>query len=89
MSKHGVEEMVADELTESEIVAATLSGKLIEDYPEAFPHPACLVLGVLENKKPVHAVWAHEDRSGYSVLITTYRPDPARWSMDFQKRADR
>ena len=89
VSDHAAEEMIADDLLEAEIVAATAGGELIEDYPRAFPFPACLVLGLAIPTEPLHLVWAFEAAKDYAVLVTVYRPDPARWSADFRKRVKR
>lgn len=85
ITQHGAEEMLADALVEADVKTATTGGELIEDYPKAFPLPACLVLGSVAGS-PVHAVWALDAGPCYAVLVTVYRPDPARWSPDFRTR---
>lgn len=86
VSEHAGEEMKADNLREPELLSATLAGEVIEDYPEAYPCPACLVLVHLGAGDPVHVVWAFERQNGYAVMVTAYRPDPKRWNADFRKR---
>jgi len=86
LSQHGIQEMLADDLERPDIVDATLGGELIEDYPNAYPFPACLLLGPLAGDSPLHLVWAIDRSRGYAVLVTTYRPDPAKWSADFRRR---
>jgi hypothetical protein len=78
--------MIADDLLEIELLEATQGGEVIEDYPNAFPFPACLVLGHVTPSLPVHLVWAFDATRDYSVLVTVYCPDPSRWSDDFRKR---
>jgi hypothetical protein len=56
ISGHAVDEMLADALGERDILSATLAGEVIEDYPKAFPFPACLVLGRTPDDASVHAV---------------------------------
>jgi hypothetical protein len=89
ISGHAVDEMLADTLGERDILSATLAGEVIEDYPKAFPFPACLVLGRTPDEIAVHAVWAFDRTSWYAVLVTVYRPDPARWTADFCTRVKR
>jgi len=86
VSEHAGEEMKADNLREAQLLTAGFDGEVIEDYPGAYPCPACLVLVHLAAGDPVHVVWAFERQSGYAVMVTAYRPDPKRWSADFRKR---
>jgi hypothetical protein len=39
-SEHAREEMKADNLREPQVIAATMAGEVIEDYPTAYPCPA-------------------------------------------------
>jgi hypothetical protein len=89
ITSHAADELLDDGIGEQEILAATLAGEVIEDYPSAFPFPACLVLGRLPGTAPVHAVWAFDGVACYAFLVTAYRPDPARWTSDFRKRMKR
>jgi hypothetical protein len=86
VSSHAVDEMLADTLSESQVLEATVSGEVIEDYPSAFPCPACLVLGRTLDGLPIHAVWAFDAKACYATLVTVYKPDPARWTADLRKR---
>jgi hypothetical protein len=86
VTDHGTEEMSFDGLLEADVIEATVDGEVIEDYPTAFPCPACLVLGHLDDGSAIHAVWAYDGQRCYSLLVTAYRPDPARWSEDFRRR---
>lgn len=79
VTDHADEEARADKLTLDEILASTVSGEIIEDYPTDRPFPSCLVLGMGLDNSPVHSVWAYNESNGWAVLITVYRPDPKRW----------
>lgn len=91
ITDHAADELAADDIAERDLIVATASGEVIEDYPEAFPFPACLVLGALTEMPagPVHAVWALDPESCYAFLVTAYRPDPTRWSSDLRRRITR
>ena len=86
ISGHAADEMLADAIEETQVVHSTLVGEIIEDYPTAFPCPACLVLGRTPGNLPIHAVWAFDPATCYAVLVTVYRPDPARWTADLRRR---
>ncbi len=91
VTDHADEEANADGLDLEAIYASLMhGGEIIEHYPTDRPYPSCLVLGyspaLEENAEPVHSVWAYNHRSGFCVLITVYRPDPARWHEDYKTR---
>ncbi len=98
VTDHADEEANNDSLALEEIYEPLSSGRVIEDYPEDRPYPSCLVMGYCHQRKterderdaepiqPVHSVWAYNESSGFCVLVTVYRPDPARWSDDYEKR---
>ena len=86
---HAADEMLDDNIAEPDLIVAALAGEVIEDYPTAFPFPACLLLGQIPNGSLVHAVWAYDAATCYPVLVTAYRPDPARWTPDFRRRVKR
>jgi uncharacterized protein DUF4258 len=89
VSDHAADEMLADAVDVRHVLHATLSGEVIEHYPKAFPFPACLVLGWTSGGIPIHAVWAFDPGPCYAILITVYRPDPARWAADLRTRVKR
>ena len=79
ITSHARIEAMADSLSFDEIVHTVSTGEIIEDYPDDWPHPSCLIYGKLPNGEPVHSVWAYERSTSVAVLVTTYRPDPERW----------
>lgn len=89
VSGHASQEAAEDALTLDEIEAVTLRGEAIEDYPQDPRGRSCLVLGRTPSGAPVHALWGHDAQSGHAILITVYRPDPARWDEGFRARRRR
>lgn len=85
ITDHADEEAQADQLTFDEIYFSVLHGEIIENYPESKPYPSCLIFGRTFGGDPVHSVWALNRETRWAVLITTYRPDPARW-IDCKRR---
>lgn len=79
-SRHSLSEAANDDLKLGEIYASVAEGgELIEDYPNAYPMPACLVLGFNAIGEPIHSVWSYDRVRQVAKLITVYRPDPKRW----------
>lgn len=63
-----------------------MNGEIIEQYPEDYPHPSCLVLGHTEGGAVLHVVCGV---SGTELwLITSYFPAPEEWSEDFKTRRE-
>jgi hypothetical protein len=79
VTDHADEEAEADQLTFDEIYCSVLHGEIIEEYPTDRPYPSCLIYGQTFRGDPVHSVWAYNERNGWAVLITVYRPDPDLW----------
>jgi hypothetical protein len=87
ISEHGYDELAADGLLVSDIVSGVNDALLIEEYLDYSKGPCILVLQNDQNGKPVHAVWGiPKGKTSPAVLVTAYRPDPARWETDFVRR---
>jgi len=87
ISDHGHDELAEDDIRTSDVLAGIAVGLAIEDYPDAVRGPSILVLQRDGRGEPIHAVWGiPKGLNGPAVLVTAYRPDPARWSTDFTQR---
>jgi hypothetical protein len=69
-----------------DVMYAILHGEVIEDYPDDYPHPSCLVLGASASDKMLHIVCGLGE--GRLWIITAYYPDPAKWELDFKTRKE-
>ncbi|MBQ9347691.1 MAG: DUF4258 domain-containing protein [Oscillibacter sp.] len=63
-----------------------MNGKIIEDYPDDFPFPSCLILGRTCDGDILHVVMSNEGSMGR--IITAYRPDKELWNDDFSVRRE-
>lgn len=87
ISEHGYDELADDGLTVREIVAGLSEAMLVEEYPEYPKGPCVLLLQKDRAGEPIHVVWGIPkglDRP--VVLVTAYRPDPARWDDSLLRR---
>jgi hypothetical protein len=84
---HAIERMFERGIGIKEIRAALETGENIENYAEATEYPARLVLAQ-RGRRSLHVVAADNLSDDEIIVITGYRPDPARWTEDFRRRRD-
>jgi hypothetical protein len=86
-SRHAIQELVADDLTRTQVEHALETCEVIEDYPTAHrPLPDCLVLGYLTPDEPAHVVVAIDVERDRVFVVTVYRPDSEVWFDDWRTR---
>jgi len=87
VSEHGYDELVEDEILVCDLIDGVAGATVVEDYPTFAKGPAVLVLQFDHDQRPVHVVWGiPKGFSSPAVLVTAYRPDPARWDNTFTQR---
>ena len=68
----------------SDVLCCLSDGEVIEDYPEDFPFPSCLILGLSIKNVYIHIVVSMHDEKIY--LITAYVPSTDKWESDLKTR---
>ena len=77
ISLHAVEEALMEHITRAEIEAALISAQLLEDYPDWWLGPSCLVYGQAQTGRDLHIVASY---SGLPIaIITVYEPRAPKW----------
>ncbi len=65
-----------------EVQAGLLCGEIIEEYPQDYPYPSCLILAA----GPLHIVCGVTDTALW--IVTAYRPSLTEWEPDFKTRKE-
>lgn len=79
--------MAEDGILAGEVISGVGAAVVVEDYPAYPKGPCALVLQWDRRGNPIHVVWGiPKGLTSPAVLVTAYRPDPARWTEDFRRR---
>ena len=63
-----------------------ITGEIIEQYPDDFPFPSCLVYGHAVDNRIIHVVISDEGESGR--IITAYIPNTIKFENDLKTRKE-
>jgi hypothetical protein len=85
-SVHALERLQERDITKPDVLNSIQHGKIIEQYPDAFPYPACLILGASLNEKIVHVVCG--SNGSIVKIITAYFPDDEKFGESGEKRKE-
>ncbi len=78
---HVLKRLLQRGISQASVIQAILSGEIIEQYPDDYPYPSCLLLG---GTPPLHVVCGHGPDEVW--MITAYYPDTAEWENDLKTR---
>ena len=67
-----------------DVICAVKNGEIIENYPDDYPYPSCLLLGHGEDRQALHVVCGASETEVW--LITAYRPSLEFWDEDLKTR---
>jgi hypothetical protein len=73
-------------IAQADVLHALSQGEIIEQYPEDYPYPSCLVLGISLQRDFLHVVCGSNQQELW--IITAYYPSPAIWNAGFRTRRE-
>lgn len=86
-SAHCLERMQERDISRSDVKNCLANGEVIEDYPDDFPHPSCLIFGYTVDNKVIHLVVGSDGQ--YVYIITAYFPNAIKFEDDLKTRKER
>lgn len=86
ISIHAQERLRQRGIKQKDIKNCIMTGEIIEQYPDDFPFPSCLIFGYTVNNKILHVVAS--DEGTLSRIITAYFPNTEKFENNFKTRKD-
>ena len=87
ISEHGYDELSDDDILVRDLLSGINGATIVENYPTFPKAAAVLVLQFDSGNRPIHVVWGiPKGFTSPAVLVTAYRPDPAKWNEHFTER---
>lgn len=83
-SVHCLERMGERDISRADVKNCINNGEIIEDYPDDFPYPSCLVFGYTIDNKIIHVVAGTDGNVLY--FITVYFPKADKFEADMKTR---
>ena len=87
--KHALERMQERDISRADVKKCIMHGEIIEDYPDDFPHPSCLIFGYTVNEKVIHTVVSLDVGNDSIGIITVYFPRTDKFEADLKTRKGR
>lgn len=86
-STHCLAKMQERDINIDDIGSCIMSGEIIEDYPDDFPCPSCLIFGYSIEERVLHVVTGTDGNILY--IITAYYPNTKKFMEDLKTRRER
>ena len=83
-TKHCLEKMGERDISISDVRYCIETGEIIEDYPDDFPHPSCLIYGEPSGGETLHVVVGSDGEMLF--IITAYEPNTEKFEDDLKTR---
>lgn len=84
ITQHTLTRCIQRNISIDEILQTIANGEIIEQYPEDYPNPSCLVFGTTLNNRILHVVCGTDGSTLW--IITAYIPNSTKWENDLKTR---
>lgn len=83
---HAAKRLEQRGISTKDVISCILTGEIIEQYPDDYPHPSCLILGLSVNQRHLHVVVGSDLETLW--IVTAYFPNPQKWEADLKTRKE-
>ena len=83
-TNHCAKQMVERDISRKDVFHCIEKGEIIEDYPDAFPYPCCLIYGHSVDNRTIHVVVGSDGERLY--MVTAYVPNIIKFEADLKTR---
>ena len=83
-TNHCLQRMGERDIKRADVKNCILNGEIIEEYPNDFPNPSCLIFGMTLDGKILHVVAGTNEN--YLYVITAYYPSADKFEYDMKTR---
>jgi len=81
---HCIEKMGERDISISDVNRCIAQGEIIEDYPDDYPYPSCLICGEADDGRMIHIVAGSDGDTVY--IVTAYIPNTVKFEDDLKTR---
>jgi hypothetical protein len=82
--RHALSRMLERNISRDEVTDVISLGEIIEEYPNDYPLPSCLMF--YNDITPLHVVLSYNETNQMTYIITAYQPDLNHFEVDFKTR---
>ena len=86
-STHCLERIQERDISRDDVRSCVFQGEIIEDYPNDYPYPSCLIFGYTTQGRVLHIVIGADETTAY--IITAYYPGADKFGADLRTRKER
>ncbi len=81
---HGSEKILERGIAREDVLHVIDHGEIIEEYPDDYPYPSCLIYGTGKDDQVIHVVAGVSEDTVH--IITAYYPTMAKFEEDLKTR---
>ena len=76
-------------ITLEQALQVILEGEIVEEYAQAKPYPACLMMALVEPGRPLYVSLAYDQENDLLYIITVHWLDPRKWEDPWTRKPSR